>query len=166
MDIVLDSSSIINLINGDCIDKILSLDTHKFFIGDQILEQEILDDLQKTILEAFIAMNKIVLLKALVTVSDIITHQKKHKLGLGETEGMVICKATGYTLCSDDLKGRTCSELELSKKRVVGTLFLLRECVLDQIIECREAVASYNLMIKKGGFLPRDFDVRYFCPKI
>ncbi|SEO14061.1 hypothetical protein [Mucilaginibacter sp. OK283] len=163
MDIVLDSSSIFNLINGDCIDNLLSIEDHDFYVGDLIFDQEILNPLQMAIIETLINKGLITLLNSEVTASRILELQAKYNLGLGETECMAICSAKGFTICTDDLRARNCSKKEIGKECVIGSLSLLRDGVRSHIITCKEAIDKYMLMRAKGGFLPAGLNTDYFC---
>src|ERR1700744_1984331 len=113
MDIVLDTSSIINLINGSVFDRILQMVNYQFFIGEQLLNKEILNDVQKIIIAALIAKKKITVLQSVVTLSFIIELQNKFRLGLGETESIAICKISDKAICTDDLRARKLALVEL-----------------------------------------------------
>ncbi len=62
VDIVLDSSAIINLINGECIYEILTTPDQNFYVGDLIAEQEILNPVQKVVVETLIEKGMLTLL--------------------------------------------------------------------------------------------------------
>ena len=162
MDIVLDACSIINLFNGGCFDKVLGLN-HSFYIGDMLLDQEIVPDFQKVILQALIDKNKIQILPSNLSLAEYLQFKNKYNLGIGETECLALCKNNGYNICTDDKKARECSGVELGQSKVVGSLFLLKESVKAAILNCVEAIDSYKLMRKKGGFLPTNMDQNYFC---
>ncbi|MCX2473531.1 hypothetical protein OQZ33_04220 [Pedobacter sp. MC2016-05] len=163
MDIVLDSSSIFNLINGGCIDKLTSMKEHKFFIGDLIMDQEILNPLQQVIVDGLIQKGILVLVSSEVTTSQIINLQNKYGLGLGETECMAICINKGFVICTDDLKARKSSKKEFGEENVIGSMSLLREGVRKLLLQCDEAIDMYHTMIIKGGFLPKKLNEDYFC---
>lgn len=163
MDIVLDTSTIINLINGAVLDKILLIDTHRFFIGSHLLSKEILDDVQKIIVEAFVKKGLIALIHTAAPVSEISALQLKYRLGLGETECIFICMTTHLGICTDDLKARKFSTTEFGQQRVHGSLSLLKEGVASGAIKCLEAVDSYKMMTAKGAFLPKGLTSDYFC---
>lgn len=163
MDIVLDSSAIINLINGGCIDKIISCSSHNYYVGDLITDNEILDPVQKLVLESLIEKGQIILLASTISASTVMQLQIKHGLGLGETECMAICTSTGFSICTDDRKARKCSKKEIDEKKVIGSLYLLRDAVLSGILCCDEVLNAYLQMKIKGGFLPSGLTSDYFC---
>ncbi len=87
----------------------------------------------------------------------------KYRLGLGETECIALCKSCRKAICTDDLKARKFSSLELGTSQVFGSLSLLREAVKTGTISCLDALNSYNAMMEKGAFLPKDLTADYFC---
>jgi len=163
MDIVLDTSSIINLINGAVFDRVITMKGYRFFVGDQLLNKEVLNEVQKIIIEALIAKEKIILLSSDITASLISDLKIKYRLGLGETECMALCLNTNKAICTDDFKARKFSVIELGEPLVFGSLSLLKESVSSGTISCTEVLASYTLMIEKGGFLPKGLTDDYFC---
>lgn len=163
MEIVLDTCAIINLINGNCLDKIFILNGYTFCVGEAVLEKEVLNDLQKTVLETFIEAGKIKVLSSEISLSAITNLRDKYNLGLGELECLALCMNSNSLFCSDDNKARKCSTNELGKSRVIGSLHLVRQIVLESIVKCFEALEYYNVMILKGGFLPKNLDSDYFC---
>ncbi len=163
MDIVLDACSIMNLINGNCLDKVLQLPNHRFFIGDMLFEQELLNDFQKLIVQACIDEGLITILESKASYSAFNLLKQKYQLGLGETECILLCKTQGYIICTDDRKARLCSTGELGKECVVGSLYMLKECVGYNLISCDDSILAYCAMINKGGFLPKQMTKAYFC---
>lgn len=163
MDIVLDTSSIINFINGSVIDQVLKMANHRFFMGEQLLNKEILDGVQKIIVEALIAKKRITVLPSAVTLSLVVDLQNKFRLGLGETECIALCKTCNKAICTDDLKARKFAAVELGDIYVYGSLSLLKESVKAGVLNCEKVIVSYQLMIEKGGFLPRNLTADYFC---
>ena len=163
MDIILDTSSIINLINGCVFDRVLTMGGYQFYIGGQLFNKEVLNEVQKIIVEALIAKNKIILLDSAVTASLIAELKAKYRLGLGETECMALCKSCGKAICTDDFKARKASFIELGESEVFGSLSLLKESVNNTVLSCLEVLTSYDLMIQKGAFLPKGLTADYFC---
>ncbi|MDB5157114.1 MAG: hypothetical protein JWR50_1821 [Mucilaginibacter sp.] len=163
MDVVLDTSSIINLINGSVLDRIVKLPNNKFFIGEQLLNKEILDEVQKIIVEALIVKKKITVIPSTITLSTVVDLQSKFRLGLGEIECIALCKINDKAICTDDLKARTIASKEIGEINVLGSLSLLKESVKAGVLNCNDALGSYHLMIEKGGFLPKKLNADYFC---
>ena len=74
--------------------------------------------------------------------------------GSAETECIVFAAMDNICVCSDDLKARKAAKSELGDGRVIGTLFLLRECVQCGVLTPDAARGAYELMRTKGAFLP------------
>jgi predicted nucleic acid-binding protein len=79
----------------------------------------------------------------------------EHQLGEGETETIAVCLALGYKLCCDDKRARTLAEGILGQNSVIGSLRILRCCVEQKLILCKEAFALFEAMRSAGGFLPK-----------
>jgi predicted nucleic acid-binding protein len=88
-----------------------------------------------------------------------------HELGEGETESIATCVALGYGLCCDDKKARFLGETVLGKKRITGSIRVLRWCVEEKLILCGEAFNFFGVMRSAGGFLPKMPQV-FFCSGI
>lgn len=160
--IVFDSSSIINLINGEVLNDILKLQGYIFYIGNIVLEECSRVQSQKDVIEKYIQEGKIKLIEEDVDLTVFRTLKTKYNLGDGETECIGYCKGTAFKLSSDDGKARRDATTELGASHVTGSIFLLREAVRFQIIECRSAKSAFLFMKIKGGFLPEVAD-EYFC---
>jgi predicted nucleic acid-binding protein len=130
------------LINGNLLQIVVDLPTFFFFVGDNVIDQEILDQVQRLKVVTIIGENKIKLLDSNVTFSQFTHLKKKYNLGDGETECMALCKNYGYVIASDDQKARTSSIVELGEGRVIGSLYLIRQCVRELLIDCESAVQS------------------------
>ncbi|MDJ1500328.1 hypothetical protein [Xanthocytophaga agilis] len=158
MDIVLDSSSIINLINGEVFYSIFSLKNFYFKIGPLVKEEcekhnELDDAIAKELLELLpdVSLQQFKLLKG------------KYNLGDGETECIINCMNNfSFYLSCDDSKARRDAAKEVSEERVKGTLFLLREMRIQNLLDCDGTIDRLQLMKSKGGFLPNKGKA-YFC---
>lgn len=162
MNNVLDACSIINLINGGVLHRIALIPGYKIYIGDHLLEQEILNPAQKIIVESLILNGKLILLESDITLSEFTSLKIKYNLGDGETECIALCKKHDFNIVSDDSKARKSSIKELGTQRVYGSLFILRESVRANLLSCEEAKKVFAMMKIKGGFLP-DINDDYFC---
>jgi predicted nucleic acid-binding protein len=149
LKLAIDACSLIILDKGGVLDKVLTLGNHEFFIGSFVedecgtlakirLQQGTLKKLQDERLS----------LHKFVTLLD------RYDLGYGETECIAFCISENISLCSDDAKARKAAETELGASRVVGTLYLLRECVRSNLLTKAEAVLAYEQMRVRGAFLP------------
>lgn len=159
---ILDACSVINLLNGGLLQKTVTLASTKFHIGEILLEQEILDNVQKLKVNTLIANKDLHLLPSNILLSQFITLKNKYGLGDGETECIALCKNLNFTISTDDLKARKCAKDELGSQFVIGSLYLTRELVRSGKISCQEALTAYKEMIRHGGFLPK-VDAAYLC---
>ena len=159
-NILFDTSSIINLINGESFDLIFNLKKYNFYIGP-LVNEECIDN--SRIIYDFIINGKLFLLdENIISLNEFSNLLNKYNLGDGETECIAIAKKLKFMICSDDKKARNCIEKEVGKQFVTGTIYLLKQLVINKIITCEEAFYKYNLMILSGGFLPT-FAKSYFC---
>jgi predicted nucleic acid-binding protein len=163
MNVVLDACTLINLINGEVLQKIILLPRFIFNVSDNLLDQEILDQAQKLYIEVLLNDGHLKLLESNVTLSEFTNLKNEYDLGDGETECLALCKKNNLHFASDDFKARKCGVKELGEQRVVGSLFFLRESVANQVLTCDEAKNGFALMKSKGGYLPK-VDEAYLCP--
>jgi hypothetical protein len=91
---------------------------------------------------------------------DFVSLLDRYDLGYGETERIAFCISEGLSFCSGDRRARKSAEGELGASRVVGTLYLLRECVRSSLLTKAEAKLAYERMKVRGAFLP-DWPDRY-----
>ena len=161
MDIALDACTIINLLNGKVLKKVTAIPAVRFFVGDTLLEQEILNNAQNILLETLLSTGTIQTLESSVTIHEFLSLKKKYELGDGETETIALCKNHNCHFASDDKRARKCGSIELGEDKVIGTLFLLRLAVQHSILTADGAVETIKIMKEKGGFLP-EVDKSYF----
>jgi predicted nucleic acid-binding protein len=162
MNVVLDACTIINLINGEVLQKVSQLPGYVLYVGDNLLEQEILDQAQKLYIELLVSSNQIIVLQSNISLAEFISLKSKYDLGDGETECLALCKNNNYAIASDDLKARKCSAKELTEQNVIGSLFLMRESVRNHLLSCEDAKTAFSMIMSKGGHLPK-VDENYLC---
>ena len=149
MRLAIDACSLIILDKGGMLGKVLALVSHEFFVGSFVKDE------CGTLLDAYLQQG---VLKKLpderLALHDFVKLLDRYDLGYGETECIAFCTSEGLSLCSDDAKARKAAEIELGASRVVGTLYLLRECVRSNLLTKAEAMLAYELMKVRGAFLP------------
>src|ERR1700733_14212860 len=96
MNVVLDACTLINLINGEVLQKVSLLPDFYLYVGDNILEQEILDHAQKLYIELLISNSEIKILQSSVSLNEFIDLKSKYGLGDGETECLALCKNNNF----------------------------------------------------------------------
>jgi predicted nucleic acid-binding protein len=153
---MIDACSLINLEKGGVLDVVLKLEGHEFFV-DGFVDEE-----SGTFLKPYYERGLLTKLSdEQVPASIFSTMLSRYDLGYGETECIVFATMDKICVCSDDLKARKAAKLELGDDRVIGTLFLLRECVKCKVLTPDAARGAYELMRAKGAFLP-DLQDSYF----
>lgn len=162
-NICLDSCSLINLINCDRLSDVLSIPHNTFYITPSVYDEISKINDQKLIIDNLIKGNTLKLYSNNLNINLLQELFKKYNLGDGETESLLMCKKESYKLCCDDRRARKMAEAEIGKHKVMGSLRLLKKCVNNGIILCKDAFASYIEMIYHGGFLPKNIDDHFFC---
>ncbi|MDQ2771325.1 MAG: hypothetical protein M3Y54_12590 [Bacteroidota bacterium] len=159
MKFVLDSCTVLNLINGGALLPLVHSHIEEF-----ILTQAVYDECPtcRDVLDLLIAQGCICLNDVEIPLEE----YKKVlacKVGPGETESIALCLLNdNYFLCCDDRKARKCAIAHITKNRVTGTIGLLQRMTANDILECLEAQENYTLMRNKGAFLP-DIDLGILC---
>jgi predicted nucleic acid-binding protein len=153
---MIDACSLINLHKGGVLDVVLQLKDHEFFV-DGFVDQESGSFLQPYYEQGLLTK----LSDENVPSSAFSAILSRYDLGFGETECIVFAKMDNTCVCSDDLRARKATKSELGDGRVIGTLFLLRECVRSGVLTPDAARGAYELMRTKGAFLP-DLEDDYF----
>jgi len=161
LKIIFDASSLINLIHGEILETVLSLTGHTFWLGPQVKSECGPDEEQ---LQLLIGAGSIELADDNdLPVNIFVELLARYDLGDGETECLAFAENdTQYTVCSDDGAARDAVSQRFGTARVIGGLFLIRECVRQRLITADQARAVYELMKTRGGFLP-DLPDDYFA---
>jgi predicted nucleic acid-binding protein len=159
-NIILDTCSILNMVNGNILSTICSL-PYSFLIGPIVLDECTKQSCPELVNE--IEGSRITLLNgSSLPVSTFTTLSSQYGLGDGETECIGYAKTFTYHMCTDDQTARSASERELSKQRVFGSLRLIKDTAQRGIIDCNDAFGVYSKMKAMGGFLPK-LQSNHFC---
>lgn len=159
IEVILDTCSIIILTNGGVLDVVLALNSHKFYVG-AIVRREC-GELHELLTERVADGSMFDAANVEISATRFGELLGQYDLGLGETECLAVAEVTGFLVCSDDFKARQMAGKHLGDNRVIGTLYLLRECVRQGRLSTEQARQSYELMKIKGAFLP-DVPEGYF----
>ncbi|HWZ42987.1 MAG TPA: hypothetical protein VNW97_05900 [Candidatus Saccharimonadales bacterium] len=152
MKIIFDASSIINLLNGDAMDSVLSLPDSSFCIGPLALEE---CKQQRELINALIRQGSIELLDDTNMPASVFSAlQRRYDLGVGETECLAFAIDQQLTVSCDDHKARVMVSGRLTSLRVIGSISLLSRCVQQGLLSPEEAETKYRRMKSRGGFLP------------
>lgn len=85
-----------------------------------------------------------------------------YDLGEGETECIAFAGLRNLTVYTDDKAARRAAAQELGEERALGGLRLIRACVSEGLLTCKDAYIAYEMMKSKGAFLP-ELSPSYFC---
>lgn len=153
MKVIVDASSLINLMKAGALAIVLRLEGFTFNIGP-LVEYECGPEAPE--LTAAIADGSIARLDDnALSANAFANFMGLYDLGDGETECLAFADDNPeFTICTDDGAARAAASGHFGGDRVVGSLFLLRECVRKGILKGEEARGLYELMRKMGGFLP------------
>jgi predicted nucleic acid-binding protein len=153
VDIIVDASSVINLDNASALDLVAGLEERLFWFSPLVIGEcepacaaEILR-LEQQGKFKFVDPDDI-------SAEVFLQLLEAHDLGEGETECLALCLAHPYVLCCDDQKARTIGMKLLGQERVIGSLRLMRWCVIDGLASADAAFELYEKMKRAGGFLP------------
>lgn len=160
MDLIIDASSIINLDNAKALDLVTGLSDRIFWLSPLVIGEcepscaaRILE-LERRTRVRFVDADDV----SAETFLDLL---EVYDLGEGETECLALSLTHPYVLCCDDYKARKIGSQLLEPERVIGSLRLLKWCVLEGLVTPDSAFRLYVLMKEAGGFLP-DIEVSWF----
>lgn len=161
MRTLLDSCSIINLVNVDALVLACSLDGIVWCVPPVVVGE--VDERCKAAIAVAMADNALELIDDSTVDADLYLRLlDEHRLGAGETECIAVALAEGHSICLDDRRARRVAESLLGTPRVFGTLRLLRWCAEQGLVTCGDARSLLLGMRESGGFLP-DVPQSFFC---
>ena len=161
MRALLDSSSVINLVNAGALELVCGLEDVEWWLPPAVVDEcgpscaAVTLDLQQRGLINFLDDDQ-------VDAGRVLALLDAHRLGAGETECVAIAAETDHHVCCDDRRARTMAAGIIGADRVFGTVRLLRLCVEQRRIDCAGARRLLRAMREDGGFLP-DTPRSYFC---
>jgi predicted nucleic acid-binding protein len=161
LKLVVDASSLINLTKAGALAVVLGLEGFTFSIGPLVENECGPDDPE---VSAAIVDGSIARLDDDALSANAFTNLLElYDLGDGETECLAFADSdVQFVICTDDGAARTAAASRFGVDRVVGSLFLLRECVRKRLLTSEQARALYKVMRDMGGFLP-DLAADYFA---
>lgn len=161
MNVLLDSSSVINLHNAGALALVSRLKRCRFWLPPMVVSECQVGS-AAAILELQAADAIGFLDDDIVPTDRFLELLELHELGDGETECIAICELNGHMLCCDDRKAREAASTLFGQDRVVGTIRVLRWCVEEGLADCGQAHDLFRSMRAAGGFLPNT-DRTFFC---
>jgi predicted nucleic acid-binding protein len=149
--IAVDACSVINVGNSGVVAAVLAL-PHEYFIGPAVLGES--EPLDAAVQKACDDRRIIVLGDSDVDLAEYL-RVAEAGLGDGETECIALAATNGWLVCSDDGRARKVASDRFGVDRVIGTIRLLMQCVVDGHLTSADAFAAYVRMVHAGAFLPK-----------
>lgn len=162
-EVLVDSSSFINLYNGGTLDVVLNLANYRFWIGSRIQKELDEREAAKIHVQDLITDGHLALYTPDIELTEFEAMLSKHGLGAGETEAILLAQKNGWQIACDDRKARERAVIELGSKKVTGSLGLMKLSADTGLLDCHDAWLSYVQMISQGGYLPKNLPPDYFC---
>lgn len=149
---ILDASTLINLVNGEVLRVVASLPGHQFQVSAVVRGES------KTVAQALEAAVEVGALSwvddSMITAAQFAKAKAEWQLDDGETECILAAEAIGCSVASDDLAARKIVLARMGEARLSGSIGLLRLAVVAGSLTPAQAYDAYRLMVARGGFLP------------
>ena len=164
--IVIDTCSIVNLINSNLAHEVLGDENYTFIVGP-IVRLELSKEARQ--LPEIARLENEGLLKYYekpidITLFSLLIYE--FGLGDGETECITIASLEQFKMCSDDRRAKKAAEKKIGQASCYGSIAALKKAVENNKLICSVANAGYVEMKNKGGFLPSNIDHTYFCKSL
>lgn len=152
MIIIIDASTLINLVNGEALSHIFYLPETHFLISGMVVDESktIASGVNRAIDSGFLSLVD----ENRISMSDFIKAKAELNLGDGETECILAAEAIPCHFACDDRAARKCAQSRLGFAKVIGSIGLLQMAVKAGVLRPEEAAAAYKNMIGHGGYLP------------
>lgn len=145
MIVILDASTLINLVNGEVLAEILSIPGAAFQMSAAVRTES------KSIAEERLGLVD----DSLISVSAFREAKRLMQLGDGETECILAAASMGCAFGCDDQAARKRAKQRLGTGNLIGSIGLLRMTINAGLLSSEAAFASYGLMLARGGYLPQ-----------
>ena len=145
MIVILDASTLINLVNGEVLAEILSIPGAAFQMSAAVRTES------KSIAEERLGLVD----DSLISVSAFREAKRLMQLGDGETECILAAASMGCAFGCDDQAARKRAKQRLGAGNLIGSIGLLRMTINAGLLSSEAAFASYGLMLARGGYLPQ-----------
>jgi len=150
--VILDASTLINLVNGEVLAEVLSIPGMEFQMSAAVRAES------KSIaqaIDAAIAGGRVSLVDdSLISAGAFRDAKRQMQLGDGETECILAAALIGCAMGCDDRAARKHARQRLGADKLTGSIGLLRMSIEAGLLSSEAAFAGYGLMINRGGYLP------------
>jgi predicted nucleic acid-binding protein len=161
LKIIFDACALFNLVHGEVFEVIVGMLDPLPCFGPQVRSE--CRSIGSVLDLAFGASRIELLDDAVLPASLFFQLLERYELGAGETECLAFASVQPLLICSDDRRARNVTTRELGEGRVIGTLGLLIRATELSVLTPNAAIAAYELMRRRGGFLP-DIPATTFSP--
>ena len=152
MIIIIDASTLINLVNGEVLLRVLHLPMTRFLVSGMVVEES--KTIASVIKEATVGGFLDLVDADLISMSAFTKAKKELNLGDGETECILAAGIIPCHFACDDRAARKCAKKRLAPTAVMGSIGLLQRAVKSAVLTPEEAMSSYKKMVTHGGYLP------------
>ena len=152
MIVILDASTLINLVNGEVLATILNIPGATFQMSAAVRSES--RSIAKAI-DAAVAEGRLGLVDdSLISASAFREAKRLMQLGDGETECILAAVSMHCVIGCDDRAARKRAKQRLDAGKVIGSIGLLRMAINAGLMSPEAAFASYASMVARGGYLP------------
>jgi len=150
--IIIDASTLINLVNGEVLPCVFHLPGTGFLISGMVLDESktIAPVVRGAIDAGFLELVD----SDIITMSEFTQAKSALNLGDGETECILAAEAIHCHFACDDKAARKCAKSRLTPDKVTGSIGLMQLTVTAALLRPDEAMVAYTKMIAHGGYLP------------
>lgn len=159
---VLDACTVINLYNAEILEDVLLLGGISFYIGDLVLDECSKNTDQSQCFNLLINDGKLNFLNDKLELSELLQVKELFFLGIGESESIALAYKFNFNIATDDKKARSASRIQLGEDRLSGSIYFIKQLIIDGVIECNRGLFLIQLMKSRGGFLP-NVNRNYLC---
>lgn len=159
MIIILDASTLINLVNGEILSRAFRLPGVRFLVSGMVVDEA--KTISGVVNEAVTTGWLDLVDGDIIAMSTFTKAKKEMSLGDGETESILAAELIPCHFACDDRTARKFAKIRLGVSRVTGSIGLLQQAVNASILLPEDASAAHRMMIAHGGYLPT-LDSNYF----
>lgn len=154
MLVLLDTSTLINLVNGGVLATVLNIPHLTFMVSTGVRNES--SSIAKAVDIAVEGGHLGLVDDALITAKAFMSAKRDMGLGDGETECILVAEVLVCQVACDDRLARTWSIRRLGEPgRVTGSIGLLRTACEAGLLAPDDAFKAYELMRSLGGYLPQ-----------
>lgn len=153
MIIIIDASTLINLVNGEVLSRALQLPKARFLISGMVVDEA--KTIASVVKEAVSAGFLNLVDGDMIAMSEFTRAKMQMNLGDGETECILAAALIPCHFACDDRAARNWAKNRLGPSKVTGSIGLLQMAVRAAILPPAEASGAYAKMIAHGGYLPQ-----------